>query len=70
MEGWSECLKPHLWWTALEETGVDIERTLHEPVAPTDPPPWDHVNVRKGRAYLEKEQNRAVVQLEAMADAE
>ena len=25
--------------------------------------PWDHVNVKKGREYLEKEQNRSVVQL-------
>ena len=31
--------------------------------------PWDHVNVKKGREYLEKEQNRSVVQLEAMAEA-
>ena len=31
--------------------------------------PWDHINVKKGRPYLEKEQNRADVQLAAMADA-
>jgi hypothetical protein len=31
--------------------------------------PWDHVNVKKGRTFLEKEQQRAVVQLEAMAGA-
>ena len=32
--------------------------------------PWDHVNVKKGRAFLEKEQNRSLVQLEVMATAE
>ena len=31
--------------------------------------PWDHVNVKKGREYLEKEQNRSLVQLQVMADA-
>ena len=31
--------------------------------------PWDHVNVKKGRAYLEKEQERSVIQLKVMADA-
>ena len=32
--------------------------------------PWDHVNVKKGREYLEKEQNRSLLQLEVMAHAE
>jgi hypothetical protein len=31
--------------------------------------PWDHVNVKKGREFLEKEQQRSVVQLEVMANA-
>jgi hypothetical protein len=31
--------------------------------------PWDHVNVKKGRAYLEKEQERSLVQLNVMAQA-
>ncbi len=31
--------------------------------------PWDHVNVKKGREYLEKEQKRSLVQLEVMAAA-
>ena len=42
---------------------------LHEPYELTDRLPWDHVNVKKGRAYLEKEQNRAVVQLRDMAES-
>ena len=32
--------------------------------------PWDHVNVKKGREYLEKEQKRSLIQLEVMAHAE
>jgi hypothetical protein len=31
--------------------------------------PWDHVNVKKGREYLEKEQQRSLLQLELMANA-
>ena len=31
--------------------------------------PWDHINVKKGREYLEKEQNRSVLQLQVMAEA-
>ena len=31
--------------------------------------PWDHVNVKKGREYLDKEQTRSLVQLQVMADA-
>jgi len=31
--------------------------------------PWDHINVKKGRTFLEKEQQRAIVQLQEMATA-
>ncbi len=31
--------------------------------------PWDHVNVKKGREYLEKEQSRSLTQLDVMASA-
>ena len=31
--------------------------------------PWDHVNVKKGREYLEKEQTRSLLQLDVMASA-
>jgi radical SAM superfamily enzyme YgiQ (UPF0313 family) len=69
MESWFEHNRPELWWQALADTGVDVEATLHRPVPIGDRLPWDHINVKKGRAYLEKEQNRAVVQLAAMAEA-
>ncbi len=31
--------------------------------------PWDHINVKKGREYLEKEQDRSLMQLQVMAEA-
>jgi hypothetical protein len=48
---------------------MDFASIVHRPSALGDRLPWDHINVKKGRTYLEKEQLRAVAQLEAMAEA-
>jgi len=69
MESWFEHARPQLWWQALADAGVDVEATLHRPIPIGDRLPWDHINVKKGRPFLEKEQNRATLQLTAMADA-
>lgn len=69
MDGWTEHLDPQRWWQALADASVDVERQVHEPYALLDKLPWDHVNVKYGREYLEKEQGRATVQLAEMADA-
>jgi radical SAM family uncharacterized protein len=70
LDGWRECLKPELWWQTFADMGIDVawysqrNRPLDELL------PWDHVNVKKGREYLEKEQTRSLLQLEVMANAE
>lgn len=69
MDGWTENLDPTRWWKALHDCNIDIERQLHEPYELMGKLPWDHVNVKYGREYLEKEQSRSVLQLTAMADA-
>ena len=69
MDGWTEYLDPQRWWNALEDTGIDVQLQAHQPYDLMAKLPWDHVNVKFGRAYLEKEQNRSVVQLAAMAGA-
>jgi radical SAM superfamily enzyme YgiQ (UPF0313 family) len=69
MDSWREHFRADRWWTALADAGIDAQRVLHEPYAIEDQLPWDHVNVKYGREFLEKEQNRAVVQLESMAHA-
>lgn len=69
MDGWTEHLDPDRWWSAIHDAGIDIERQVHEKYELLDKLPWDHVNVKFGRGYLEKEQGRATVQLEAMANA-
>jgi radical SAM superfamily enzyme YgiQ (UPF0313 family) len=69
LDGWRECFRPELWWQTFADLGIDVawysqrRRPLDEVL------PWDHVNVKKGREYLEKEQNRSLVQLEVMANA-
>lgn len=69
MDGWTEMLDPDRWWTALNDCNIDIEKQLHEPYDLMAKLPWDHVNVKYGRNFLEKEQTRSVIQLDSMADA-
>lgn len=69
LESWTEQMKAELWWDALRDAGIDIEQALHRPYELVDRLPWDHINVKKGRTFLEKEHERSVVQLSAMADA-
>ncbi|MCA9203976.1 MAG: TIGR03960 family B12-binding radical SAM protein [Planctomycetales bacterium] len=69
MESWSENFDGTRWWEALADVGVNAEQMAHTPYELNDRLPWDHLNIKYGRTFLEKEQNRSVVQLEAMADA-
>ena len=69
MDGWTEHLDPERWWSSLADAEIDVERQVHEKYELMDKLPWDHVNVKYGRGYLEKEQGRATVQLAAMAEA-
>jgi radical SAM family uncharacterized protein len=74
LDSWAERLDADLWWKALADIGqgnpgMDFASIVHRPSALGDRLPWDHINVKKGRTYLEKEQLRAVAQLEAMAGA-
>jgi radical SAM family uncharacterized protein len=69
MDGWKECFNPDLWWQTFRDLGIDVDfyRNRQRPIG--EKLPWDHVNVKKGRAYLEKEQERSVIQLRVMAEA-
>jgi radical SAM superfamily enzyme YgiQ (UPF0313 family) len=69
LDSWTEQLNAGRWWQALADSGIDVDRQLHEPYELLDKLPWDHVNVKYGRTFLEKEQARSVIQLESMADA-
>ncbi len=69
LDSWMEHIRSELWWQAAADCGVDVAKAIHEPCTIGDRLPWDHINVKKGRTFLEKEQQRATVQLAAMAEA-
>jgi radical SAM family uncharacterized protein len=54
-DGWAEQLRPELWWQAVADAGIDAEKTLHLPCPAGAPLPWDHIGIRQGRGYLERE---------------
>jgi radical SAM superfamily enzyme YgiQ (UPF0313 family) len=70
LDGWRECFRPKLWWQTLNDLGMDLADYAQRYRPTTEVLPWDHVNVKKGREYLEKEQKRSLVQLGVMATAE
>ena len=69
LDAWRECFQPKLWWQTVKDLGVDYAFYVNRQRPVTEVLPWDHVNVKKGRAYLEKEQERSVLQLTVMAEA-
>src|SRR5438874_5009201 len=70
MDGWRECFQPEVWWQTFADLGIDPAFYSQRSRPIGEVLPWDHVNVKKGREYLEKEQNRSLVQLQVMASAE
>ncbi|HEY2785216.1 MAG TPA: TIGR03960 family B12-binding radical SAM protein [Fimbriiglobus sp.] len=69
MDGWKEHFRPQLWWQVFKDLNIDLDFYTHRQRPMGEKLPWDHVNVKKGRAYLEKEQERSVIQLNVMANA-
>jgi radical SAM family uncharacterized protein len=67
-DGWSEKFQPQLWWQALSDAGIDVQKLLHLPCPAPSALPWDHICIRQGRGYLEREQQLAAEQL--VVDAE
>ena len=63
LDAWSDQLRPDLWLQAIEASGVDVQSTVHRPYALDARLPWDHVGIRQGRAYLEREQSSSLAQL-------
>lgn len=70
LDGWRECFNAELWWQTFQDLGVDPQWYSQRARPEGEVLPWDHVNVKKGREFLEKEQRRSLIQLEVMANAE
>ena len=69
MDSWTENFNGDLWWQAAADCEINLDQAIHEPYDLNSKLPWDHLNVKYGRTFLEKEQTRSVIQLDAMADA-
>jgi len=69
LDSWTERFDADRWWQALRDADINVQQLLHEPYPVDGRLPWDHMHVKKGRPFLEKEQNRSSIQLEAMAEA-
>jgi radical SAM family uncharacterized protein len=69
LDAWDECFDAARWWQVFADLGIDTAWYTHRHRPMEEVLPWDHVNVKKGREYLEKEQSRSLVQLGVMANA-
>jgi hypothetical protein len=69
LDAWGEYFQPELWWKTIEDMGLDIESHVHRTRPVEEFLPWDHIQIKYGRPYLEKEQGRSATQLEVMAEA-
>jgi radical SAM superfamily enzyme YgiQ (UPF0313 family) len=70
LDAWDECFQPQLWWDTVKDVGVDLDFYVHRARPVSEVLPWDHVNVKNGRVWLEKEQDRSLTQLEVMKNAQ
>ena len=54
-DAWTEHRQPELWWQAMAESGVNVGHILHTPYPVDAPLPWQHIGIRQGREYLQRE---------------
>jgi len=59
-DAWTDHFRPDLWWQALAEVGIDVEKTLHPPCPADARFAWDHIHTRQGRDYLHREQLKSL----------
>lgn len=68
-DAWDEHFDPDRWWRTFADLGIDVAFYTHRTRPHTERLPWDHVNVKKSRNWLEKDHDRSTVQLGMMARA-
>jgi len=55
-DAWPEELQAELWWNALDAAGIDWRTSVHAAYPLDARLPWDHLGIRQGRRYLERQQ--------------
>ncbi|MGW8256073.1 MAG: TIGR03960 family B12-binding radical SAM protein, partial [Thermoguttaceae bacterium] len=67
-DSWAEHFDSELWRGVLADCKIEIEEILHLPCPAHTPLPWDHIGIRQGRSYLEREYEASARQLECMSE--
>mgnify|MGYP001201314291 FL=1 len=62
-DGWTDQFNPQIWWEVFHELGLSPEEYIHRRWDTDALLPWDHIAIRQGRAYLEREHQRSAAQL-------
>lgn len=68
-DGWCDRFNPQIWWETFRELDLSPELYIHRPWDPKAILPWDHIAIRQGRGYLEREHQRALAQLAELSSA-
>lgn len=68
-DSWSDQHRADAWQEALSQSGIDLEAVLHQSYPVETSFPWDHIGIRQGRPYLEREQRLAQAQRATMGCA-
>lgn len=69
-DSWTDQFRPDIWEAAIETVGLDVKAILHKQKSPGDTLPWDFIEIRQGRQYLEKEFTQSLAEVERRKDAE
>ncbi len=59
-DGWSDQFRFDLWQKALQETGVDIEAVTSRSWEKDEPLPWDHIDTRISKTFLQQQWDEAM----------
>lgn len=67
LDAWREYFRTEPWDAAFEELGIDPTFYSQRTRPVEEFLPWDHIQIKYGRAYLAKEHDRSILQLSALA---
>ncbi len=55
LDSWDEHFTPYPWQDAFEETQIDRNALVHQPLDVDAPLPWDHIVCHRSRKFLRRE---------------
>ena len=62
-DGWTDSFRYPRWIDAMNQSGIDPEKLALKTTDTNAPLPWDHIDVRVSRDFLEAEYKRAIEEL-------